>query len=100
MRAVYPRHEGRATNPCDGVRIFFEVFGPSDADRSIVFLPSWSLVHSRIWKGQVPYFARHGARVVTFDGRGNGRSDRPPTGYQTQDFVNDALAVFDAVGVE
>jgi pimeloyl-ACP methyl ester carboxylesterase/predicted glycosyltransferase len=64
-----------------------------------VFLPPWSIVHSRVWKGQVPYFARHGFRVVTFDGRGNGRSGRPPTGYRTDDYVRDTLAVLDAVGV-
>ena len=42
----------------------------------MLLLPTWSIVHSRFWKAQIPYLARH-CRVVTFDGRGNGRSDRP-----------------------
>ena len=45
---------------------------------TILLMPTWSIVHSRHWKPQIPYLARH-FRVVTFDGRGNGRSDRPPT---------------------
>ena len=39
-------------------------------------LPTWSIIHSRHWKMQIPYLARH-FRVLTFDGRGNGESDRP-----------------------
>ncbi len=58
----------------DGVRVFCEVYG--EGEPTIVLLPTWSIVHSRHWKVQIPYLARH-ARVVTFDGRGNGRSDRP-----------------------
>ena len=61
----------------DGVKLYYEVFG--SGDQTIVFLPSWSIVHSRLWKAQIPYFARH-FRVVTFDGAGNGRSDRPLDG--------------------
>jgi pimeloyl-ACP methyl ester carboxylesterase/predicted glycosyltransferase len=40
-------------------------------------------------------------QVITFDPRGNGLSDRPtnPTAYADQEFVGDALAVLDAVGV-
>ena len=34
--------------------------------------------HSRIWKAQVHYLARH-HRVVVYDGRGNGSSDVPDT---------------------
>ncbi len=35
----------------DGVGIFYEVFGPRSAGRSLVFLPTWSIVHSRILEG-------------------------------------------------
>ena len=33
---------------------------------------------------------------MTFDGRGNGRSDRPAAGYGEVEFAADALAVMDA----
>ena len=50
---------------------------------------------------QIPYLARHG-RVVTFDPRGNGRSDRPAesAAYDRREFAADALAVLDAVGAD
>ena len=45
---------------------------------------------------QIPYLARH-FRVLTFDGRGNGRSDRPEgvAAYAEQPHAADALAVMD-----
>jgi pimeloyl-ACP methyl ester carboxylesterase/predicted glycosyltransferase len=81
----------------DGVRVFYEAYG--DGDPTIVLLPTWSIVHSRHWKAQIPYLARH-FRVVTFDGRGNGRSDRPSGAahYREEEFAADALAVMDATG--
>jgi pimeloyl-ACP methyl ester carboxylesterase len=63
----------------------------------VFLLPTWSIIHSRQWKMQIPYLARH-CRVVTFDGRGNGRSDRPDAGYEESEFAADALAVMDATG--
>ena len=41
-----------------------------------------------------------GTRGSTFDGRGNGRSDRPadPEAYREEEFAADALAVMDATG--
>jgi pimeloyl-ACP methyl ester carboxylesterase len=72
-RARYPDAEGYAARQ-DGTRIFYEVYG--EGDRTVVFVPPWAIVHSRLWKAQIPYFARR-ARVIVFDPRGNGRSDRP-----------------------
>jgi pimeloyl-ACP methyl ester carboxylesterase/predicted glycosyltransferase len=50
---------------------------------------------------QIPYLARH-CRVITFDGRGNGRSDRPQgaEAYAVPEFAADALAVLDATSTE
>ena len=59
----------------DGVRVVLRGLRLGRADRSCS-LPTWSIVHSRFWKMQIPYFARR-HRVITFDARGNGRSDRP-----------------------
>ena len=71
-RARYPDSEGYVER--DGVRTFYEVYG--EGEPTVLLLPTWSIVHSRCWKLQIPYLARH-CRVVAFDGRGNGRSDRP-----------------------
>jgi pimeloyl-ACP methyl ester carboxylesterase len=83
----------------DGVRTFYEVYG--DGPTTILFLPTWSIFDSRVWRCQIAYFARH-YRVIAFDGRGNGRSDRPPdpSAYEPQEFVRDALGVLDATGTE
>ena len=96
-RAAYPDQEGYVAR--DGVRTFYEVYGAGD--RTALLLPPWSIVHSRIWKMQIPYLARH-CRVVTFDPRGNGRSDRPDRAeaYTEAQFAADALAVMDATGTE
>jgi pimeloyl-ACP methyl ester carboxylesterase len=96
-RARYPDAEGFVER--DGVRVFYEVYG--EGDPTVLLLPTWSIVHSRLWKLQIPYLARH-LRVLTFDGRGNGRSDRPPTAqaYAESEFAEDALEVLAATGTE
>jgi pimeloyl-ACP methyl ester carboxylesterase len=94
-RARYPDESGYVER--DGVQIHYDVYGSGEP--TVLLLPTWSIIHSRHWKMQIPYLARH-CRVVTFDGRGNGRSDRPETGYGQDEFAADALAVMEATGTE
>jgi pimeloyl-ACP methyl ester carboxylesterase/predicted glycosyltransferase len=101
MRAREPDLDGLVDR--DGVKLFYEVFGTEHATTgpTVLLMPTWSIIHSRFWKLQVPYLARH-YQVVAFDGRGNGRSDRPvgAAAYRDREFAADAFAVLDAVGVE
>ena len=96
-RARYPDESGYIER--DGVHVFWERYGTGEP--TILLLPTWSIIHSRQWKAQIPYLARH-HRVVTFDGRGNGRSDRPaePSAYDEREFALDAEAVLDATGTD
>jgi pimeloyl-ACP methyl ester carboxylesterase/predicted glycosyltransferase len=96
-RARYPDEEGYVER--DGVRVFWERYG--NGEPTVLLLPTWTLVHSRVWKAQIAYLARH-FRVVTFDPRGNGKSDRPrdPALYAESEFAADALAVMDATNTE
>jgi pimeloyl-ACP methyl ester carboxylesterase/predicted glycosyltransferase len=95
-RAVYPDQE--ATVSRGGVPVRWESYGRGEP--VILFMPTWSIVHSRCWKMQIPDFARR-HRVLTFDPRGNGGSGRPadPASYGEDEFAADALAVLDAAGV-
>jgi pimeloyl-ACP methyl ester carboxylesterase len=96
-RARYPGGSGYVER--DSVRVFYEVYG--EGQPTALFVPPWSIVHSRYWKMQIPYFARH-CRVVVFDPRGNGRSDRPvdTESYGEYEYADDALAVLDETGTE
>lgn len=97
MRARYPDHTGVVEG--DGVQVGYEVFGKGAP--TVLLMPTWTIIHSRFWKMQVPYLARH-FRVVTFDGPGNGRSTRSldvdSYGIETQ--ARHALDVLDATGTD
>ena len=97
MRAREPDLSGTVER--GGVRIGYEVFGAPGP--TVVLLTSWAIVHARQWKHQVPYLARH-HRVVTVEGRGNGRADRPDRveAYADEEYVDDVVAVLDATGTD
>jgi pimeloyl-ACP methyl ester carboxylesterase len=95
-RARYPDHEGFVER--DGQRLFYEVYG--EGEETICLTQPW-LVHSRHWKMQIHYFARH-FRVLSMDGLGYGRADRcrDPRRYGAAESARDCLAVMDATGTE
>ena len=93
-----PDHEGIALRA--GVRLAYSVFGAGHRP-TVLLMPTWSILPARFWKAQIGCLARH-YRVVTFDGRGSGRSDRPvgAAAYSDDDYAKDALAVLDATGTD
>jgi pimeloyl-ACP methyl ester carboxylesterase/predicted glycosyltransferase len=96
-RARYPDTEGHVVR--DGARLFYEVYG--EGPDTVFLLPTWSLIHSRHWKMQIAYLARH-FRVLVMDGLGNGRADRcrEPHRYDADETARDCLAVMDATDTE
>ena len=68
---------------------------------TILLMPTWSIVHSRLWKTQIPYLARH-CRVVDVR-RTRQRPLGPavePEAYREEEFAADALAVLDATATD
>ncbi|MGA7983918.1 MAG: alpha/beta hydrolase, partial [Burkholderiales bacterium] len=97
MRAKLPLSEGVVDR--DGVRIRYEIYG--DGPDTLLFIPPWAIVHSRIYKAQIPWFSDR-FRCVSYDPRGNGKSSRPDCdeAYAPDHYMGDALAVLDATGTE
>lgn len=83
----------------DGVALWHAVWGTQGP--WIAFPQPFQIVHSELFRHTVPYLSRH-FRVVTMDGRGNGRSGRPrgQSAYSFEHFHADFVAVLDAVGAD
>ena len=92
----------RARRPCERRRRPHRATrSTATGDETILLLPPWSIVHSRFWKAQVPYLARH-FRVVTFDAARQRRARTAPRraeAYGPRDVAATPLAVLDAAGV-
>ena len=73
--------------------IYYEVTGQGETLLFIHGLAS----SSRSWKKQVPHFSQY-YRVVTFDIRGHGRSDKPIEPYSIELFAADTRELLKALG--
>ena len=94
---IQPASEGFVER--EGVKSWYAVWG--EKGPWIAFAPIFQITHSQSLKATVPYLAKH-FRVLTMDGRGNGRSDRPQgqDAYSFDHYYHDFVAVLDAAGVE
>ncbi|GAA3201483.1 alpha/beta hydrolase [Microbacterium terregens] len=97
MRAVQPVQSDFAER--DGVTIHFEVYG--EGSPTVYLLMPDVIVHSRAWKGQIPFLSRL-CRVVVSDPPGNGLSPVPDSldRMGTRARLDDQWAVLDAVGAD
>ena len=83
----------------DGVKLYAAQWGTNGP--WLAFAQPFQIVHSQMFKAAVPYLSQH-FRVLTMDGRGNGRSDRPrgQDAYSFQHFHDDFVAVLDALAID
>lgn len=81
----------------DGIRLRYEVAGRRDGQPLLMIQGLGT--DSRGWVAQRRHFVRLGYRVITFDNRGVGRSDKPFGSYDLERMAIDAIEVLDAAGV-
>jgi pimeloyl-ACP methyl ester carboxylesterase/predicted glycosyltransferase len=97
FETLVPTREGFAD--IDGVKLWYAVWG--DSGPWLAFAPPFQIVHSQLLKAAVPYLSQH-FRVITMDGRGNGRSERPlgQAAYTFDLYFADFVGVLDAAGAD
>ncbi|HUH80710.1 MAG TPA: adenylate/guanylate cyclase domain-containing protein [Solirubrobacteraceae bacterium] len=84
----------------DGASIAYQVAGEGNLD--VLFLPGWISQIEQLWEAPAlrRFLERLGAfsRLILFDTRGTGLSERSLNTYTLEQEVRDALAVLDAAG--
>lgn len=80
----------------NGIKLHYWMTG---AGPDIVFLHGIG-GNLAIWHLKVVPLLQQAYRVLTYDLRGHGRSDMPPTGYTTGDMADDLLGLLDGLEIE
>ncbi len=78
------------------IEIYYEDHG---SGRPTVLLAGWPL-DSRSWEGQLHALIAAGHRVITYDRRGFGRSDRPTEGYDFDTLAGDLAKLMDELDLQ
>ena len=83
----------------NGVRLFYQQYGEAGPDVVLVHAVT---SNQAVWvfSGLPDAIAAEGFRVTTYDLRGHGVSDRPPTGYTSAAMADDFHALHEALGLK
>ncbi len=79
----------------NGIRCFYELEGAGD---QVVALIHALGTNHRMWDRQVEVLRPH-FRVLRYDVRGHGQTDKPPGPYSLELFAQDLAALLDALGI-
>jgi pimeloyl-ACP methyl ester carboxylesterase len=79
----------------DGKKIWYDVVGDGDP---LVLIGGSSLVH-RQWDFMLPILQDH-FKVILYNQRGAGLSDRTPAGITVEQWVDDLKMILDEIGIE
>jgi pimeloyl-ACP methyl ester carboxylesterase len=85
------------TAPSDSVHLHIEDSGGSG--RPVVLIHGWPL-SAQAWEPQVSELKAAGYRVVSYDRRGFGRSDKPESAYDYDTLADDLQRVMDQCGLQ
>jgi len=85
------------TAPADAVRLHIDDSG--GGGRPVVLIHGWPL-SAQAWEPQVSLLQAAGYRVVAYDRRGFGRSDKPASGYSYDALADDLQRVMDQCGLQ
>jgi non-heme chloroperoxidase len=85
-----------ATMHADTVRLHIDDSG--GGGRPVILIHGWPL-SARAWEPQVPVLRAAGYRVVAYDRRGFGRSDKPESGYSYDALADDLQRVIEQCGL-
>jgi pimeloyl-ACP methyl ester carboxylesterase len=78
------------------VNIYYEVHGKGE---TLVLIMGYGNANSGWWFRQVPVFSRQ-FRVIAFDNRGNGQSDKPDTPYTMEMMTADVAGLVENIGIK
>ena len=81
----------------DGLRLHIDDSGGSG--RPVVLIHGWPL-SAQAWQPQVAVLRAAGFRVVAYDRRGFGRSDKPESGYSYDSLADDLQRVMEQCGLQ
>lgn len=81
----------------DGCRLYYELHGRDDAPPLVLLEGLGGDIPG--WRRNIPRLAER-YRVVAYDFRGNGRSDKPDVPMTMTTFVEDTVALLDHLGLE
>jgi 3-oxoadipate enol-lactonase len=81
----------------NGVDLFYEFHGPEDGE--LLILNNGVFMNTASWAFQLPELSRR-FRVLTYDMRGQGRSEHPEGDYTLDLHGDDLVALMDALGID
>jgi non-heme chloroperoxidase len=82
-----------------GINLFYTDLNPGNAVATVVLIHGWPLHHA-MWDYQLAELPLHGIRVIAYDRRGFGLSDKPVTGYDYDTLTNDLKAILDGLDLQ
>jgi len=79
----------------NGINMYYRVEG---SGKLLVMIMGFGSPHSE-WRFQTGLFRKH-YRIITFDNRGVGKSDKPPGPYSISMMADDAVGLMNHLGIE